>query len=511
MADRRLNSPGPISDRFLQSDALVASIVGPVGSAKSLTMLRKMLRLGKKQRGVFDERHGVFRRKARCGIIRDTYPNVEKHILPSWFRIVPQEMGEFSMKQPYSHRFTATLAKDADGRPTDVLDMEMEFRAIGKGSAEEACRGWEVNGVGCDEFDLLPEDLVPYLSGRIGRFSDLDPTLVVDPQINLSTNMPVVDTYHYKLVMDETLGEGLDDETLAALGKRKLIETFIQPGGLDPKAENIHNLPGGRGYYLLQAALNKHKPGYVDRMIHNKPVPMLHGQPVYASFDFNAHRVDDIEYDKRRKLIIGVDQGLFAAAVFTQRTIMGEFRVLDEVVLKAEVGQHLRKVGPTAFGKMVRQRLLERFPDIRADQIRVVLDPAAFAAADREDSELDWVLPFQEALGFKAHRAKSNSEQLRLEAVRRAQAENGGYQVDKRCKHLIAAHAGGYHYRKTDTQDGETKSSPEIADTIYTHVCDAEQYAALEGEHVVNDIRGRPRRAPGTRVTIDSGYNELRG
>jgi hypothetical protein len=59
----------------------------------------------------------------------------------------------------------------------------------------------------------------------------------------------------------------------------------------------LHNLPGGRGYYVLQIAANKHKPGYVDRMVDNKPVPMQHGQPVNADFDFTEHR-REIEWDR---------------------------------------------------------------------------------------------------------------------------------------------------------------------------------------------------------------------
>lgn len=225
MTDRRLNSPGPISDAFLRSRAMVAGIVGPVGSAKSLTMLRKLLRVGKAQKGVFDEKAGVLRRSARCGVIRDTYPNIDEHILPSWHRIVPKELGEFNGRAPYSHRFTATLKRDSEGRPVDIVEMEMSFRAVGNLSAEAACRGWEINAVGCDEFDLLPEDLVPYLSGRIGRFSDLDPELVVDPQICVSLNAPLIDSYAYKLIYDKDLGEGLDEETLTALKGRPLIET----------------------------------------------------------------------------------------------------------------------------------------------------------------------------------------------------------------------------------------------------------------------------------------------
>jgi hypothetical protein len=512
--ERRLNSPGAISDRFLLSRAFVCGIVGPVGSGKSLTNLRKMLRLGKQQLGTFDERTGVTIRRARCGVIRDTYPNIEKHILPSWFRIIPREVGKFTNRAPFSHRFKVTLAEDARGRDIDILDMEMEFRAIGEGSAEEACRGWEVNGVAADEFDLLPEDLVPYLSGRVGRFSDLDPNSVVDPQICVSLNAPLLESYAYRVLYEQDLGAGLSEETLAALKGRPLIETFTQPGGLEPNAENLHNLPGGRGYYLLQEALNKHKPGYVERMIHNKPVPMQHGQPVYADFSHADHVTDDLDYDPRRKLVIGVDQGLFAAAVFTQRTAMGELRVLDEVALVKEEGKAMRKLGPTAFGGRVKAQLLDRFGELRPDQVRVVADPAAFAADDREDNEQDWLLAFQAAVGFKVHKAKSNRQELRCEVVRRAQSERGGYLVHRRCKHLIRAHAGGYHYRKAEIAgrdaERETRGHLEIADTIYTHVADAEQYAALEGEHVVNDVRGKPRRS-GKPVTVEAEYNMFGG
>ena len=41
---RVLNSPGPVSDRFMLSRAFLQIIIGPVGSAKTMTMLRKLRR-----------------------------------------------------------------------------------------------------------------------------------------------------------------------------------------------------------------------------------------------------------------------------------------------------------------------------------------------------------------------------------------------------------------------------------------------------------------------------------
>lgn len=504
---RRLNSPGPTSDKFLLSRAFVKVIIGPVGSAKTLTALRAGRRVGQIQKPRIDQ-NGVRWRKARVGVIRESYPQIEKNTLPSWFRIHAETDGPFSWRAPYSHKLRLILGVDGDGQPNDVCDLEMEFRAIGDKSVEEACRGWEINACVIDEADLQPPDLLAYLSGRVGRFSDLDPSMVVDPQIIMCLNAPYTDNWVYKMAVERELGELMDPDVIAALDGRELVETFIQPGGREPTAENLHNLPGGRGYYMIQAALNKHRPGYVERMIDNKFVPMQHGQPVNPQFKYSEH-VQPVEWDRRRKLIVGVDQGLFAAAAATQRDSMGRLRTLAECVMMREEGKSLLKVGPTAFGQALKAMLTERFPDIETHMLRVVADPAAFAADDREDNEQDWLLAFQKAVGFKVHRAKSNRQALRLEAVHRAMDARDGYLIDPSCKHLIRAHLGGYHYRKAEISDGETRGHLEIADTIHTHVADAEQYAALEGEHVIGDIRGKERRrAP---VRVDADYDVLGG
>lgn len=518
MAVRRMKSPGPVADAFVRSRGFIVGCVGPVGSGKTMAALQKGLRLAAQQLGVV--RHdGVIVRKARIGVIRESYPSLQSTTLKSWFRIVPEAEGTFSWKAPFTHKFTKVLKREGnqrDGRVLEILECEFEFRAIGDLSVEEACRGWEINAVIIDEADLQPANLVPFLTGRVGRFSDLDPSLVVDPQIILVLNMPDIDNHIYHLLFDETADAlGLTDDEAAilkeTLGDRPLIDRHVQPGGREPDAENLHNLPGGRGYYVLQVAANRATPGYVDRMVDNKPVPIQHGQPVNANFAYTTH-VRPIEWDPRRKLIVGVDQGLFAAAVALQRDWTNAVRTLAEVVntTRNERGQvQLLKVGPTAFAKRVKQMLTDKFPGITPDMIRVVADPAAFAANDRADQEHDWLLAFQKELGLKVHRAKSNSAGLRNQAIWSALDVRDGYMVDPGCRHLIKGHSGGYRYAKAEMGTGEVRSSPEIADTIYTHVCDAEQYAALEGEHVIGDLRGKERRR--RPVTNDSDFDVHQG
>jgi hypothetical protein len=502
---RRLNSPGPIADRFIQSRAFVQILVGPVGSGKTMTAMRKLRRIGQMQHGRIDA-NGVLWRRARVGVLRESYPNLEKNTLPSWFRIHAETDGKFSWKAPYSHRLRLILRQDADGRAVDVCDFEVEFRAIGDQSVEEACRGWEINAVLVDEADLQPAALLAFLSGRVGRFSELDPRLVVDPTIILSLNAPYIDNWIYPLAYENEFEHLIDQELIDVLDGRKLVEVFLQPGGRSPGAENLHNLPNG--YYKIQAALNKHRPDYVARMLDNKPVPMQHGQPVNPQFDFERH-VRRLEFDPSRLLLIGFDQGLTAAAVACQRTREAQLRTLREAVAFLEPGKTLRKIGPSAFGQMVRAMLADHFFDIHPERIRIVGDPAAWRARDNEDSERDWIRAFQKALGHRVHKAKTNKQTLRHEGVWRAMAEYDGYAVDPSCKHLIRGHLGGYRYQDADMRDGETRGHLRVADTIFTHVADAEQYAAIEGDHIISDIRGVARRT--REVRLDDAFDVLRG
>jgi hypothetical protein len=245
------------------------------------------------KRGSVDEARRHLAQGARRRDPRKLSEPREKHD-PVWFRIHPESDGKFNWRAPFTHRLQLILKRDEAGRPIDVCDFEIEFRAIGDKSVEEACRGWEVNAVLVDEADLQPADLVAFLSGRVGRFSDLDPDMVVDPTIILSLNAPYIDNWVYSFAIEREVDQLLEDELKQWIGDRPLIEVFIQPGGRSPNAENLHNLPGGRGYYMVQAALNKHRPDYVARMIDNKFVPMQHGQPVNPQFDYETH-VQDLD------------------------------------------------------------------------------------------------------------------------------------------------------------------------------------------------------------------------
>lgn len=513
-----LNSPGPVANAFLHDDSFISIGIGPVGSAKTLTALQKGIRNGAMQKGRRD-RNGVIWRKSRVGVLRESYPNIDANILPSWHRIVPRASGKFNAKAPYTHHFKKGLRFDLEsGKPIDILDITYEFRAIGDSTVQEIMRGWEINMLIVDEGDLQPRDVISYGSGRVGRFSDLDPSSVVNPQIVVVSNMPWTDNWLFEMAFQKSLGDALSDKELAELEAfmpgRKLISSFIQPGGRDPEAENLHNLEPG--YYIRQAILNKGDPDYVDRMIDNKPVPRRWGQPVYAGFRHHVHVAKEpLKWDAKRLLIIGLDQGLNAAAVAMQRGQHNEIRSLRETVLfRKDNEKILLKIGPTAFGKAVMKMVNDLAPGIEPSMIRFVADPAAFASRDRADNEHDWVLAVEAQLpkGCRIHRAKSQSPTLRQEAIRTKQDVHGGYLVDASCSTLIAAHLGKYHFVKQEMLNDELRGETlPVLKNIWSNVADAEQYAGLEGEFVVSDITGRGRKRGHTPLRIEHDYDMLEG
>jgi hypothetical protein len=75
----RYAPPGPVAAAFLDSDAFVAAIRGPIGSGKSTACAIKLLRNTMKQQRLLD---GWVRR--RSAVIRNTYPELKTTTIKTW-------------------------------------------------------------------------------------------------------------------------------------------------------------------------------------------------------------------------------------------------------------------------------------------------------------------------------------------------------------------------------------------------------------------------------------------
>lgn len=525
-----LKPVGPVADAFVQSRAFISGIMGPVGGGKTIACCQKILRESAKQPAK-RARDGVMWRKARGVVIRDTYPNIDKNILPSWFRLVPKEIGKFTGDAPRTHRVQPVLRRDAAGKPVEMLDLTVEFRAIGDNSVENALRGLEINWAWVNEADTLAEGVYAYLSGRVGRFADLgEAQNVVDPMIFMDFNAPDVESWIYGLFVDKKIDPDLTKALEADLEGRELVQFFRQPGAREPGAENIENLP--KGYYARQIALAPSK-NYVDRMIDNKFAPVRHGQPVFPEFDFERHVAKGrLPYDPARKLIVGMDAGLTPAAVFLQRSSLGQVRVLAELAVFPGDEEMMSGVGPTRFGAALKKFIVERFPDawmLRSLEgaglgdeggIEFWCDPAAKDGTDKSGNEKSWMDVVAQQLGRRVRAARTNALHIRLEAVRKPMMPgavlDGGqpaFLMSDECKILRKGFLSGYHYLKVAVGDGTGRFNLEPNKNMFSHSQDALQYAAMADGTAVAEMLGRkaPGRGRGRSGRVDYGNDVFAG
>lgn len=497
---------GPKADAWRVSRAFIAGIMGPVGSGKTSTGVAKCFQLAMRQKAVPD-RSGIKWRRARIAVIRDTYPNLDSTVLATWHSWVPKTTGKFSGDAPRRHRVQVKLSD------SEMLDLEMIFIAIGDNRIEDVLRGLELTGAWLNEADRLHKDVLAYLTGRVGRYPGAKLGGCVDPSIFMDFNAPDTENWLYELFIDRVVDPAALKALEDVLGDRPVIEFFEQPsavndnGEVNPAAENIQNLPPG--YYQLAIAAAPGKD-YVARMIRNKFIPLRHGQPVFPEFEISEHVSEaPIPVDRARKVTVGLDAGLTPAACFTQRTSLGDFRVLGELCVFAEGDEMLGKVGATRFGQALRQYLSDHFAGC---DLRFVADPAAFDGTDGSGNEKSWVEIVAAEIGHRIRAAKTNRLHIRLEAVRRPMMRRGGYLMSPTCKVLRKAKISGYHYQRVALGDGTGRFDVTPSKNMFSHVSDAEQYAAMDDGDAIAEILGKDRRrGKGRRPRVNYGDDYFSG
>ena len=468
-------SPGPVSTRFMHASASVQILNGPIGSGKTTSALMKAIRLAGAQKpstrdtaeGAGGRRMPV--RKFKLCVVRDTYRQLWKTTLQSWFKRVPRTVGQFTGAEnaPASHRVSFLLP---DG---SVVEFQADFLAIGDQAVEDVLRGYEPTAFYLNELDLLAREVMTYASGRTGRFPDMAEGGPTWHGILADCNAPVLHSW----LMDEVFSATPDD--LARRG----IALFRQPSGLSPNAENLDNLPPG--YYAAQSS---GPSWYVRRMVENIPGFDRSGKPVYPEFLDTLHVPErELEPVSGLALRIGLDAGLSPAAVFGQRMPNGQWRIIDELV--AEHG-----TGPTRFGEQLAQRLGERFGMIRT--IKGFADPSAAYGADRAAGEKDWIEIVEAKSAVRIDPAPTNVPATRWEAVRRPLTRlidgQPGLLLSPRCRVLRAGFNAGYRFRKLQVV-GADRFGDEAEKNAYSHPHDALQYLCSAGGEDI-EIRERHQR-----------------
>lgn len=466
--------PGAVGDAYIRSAGPIDLIMGPAGSGKTTASIFKCIYFTTAFMPVC--RDGVVRAKGT--VIRDSYRTLYKTTLPSWFGFFPKNFpkSEFEGGQdrPARHlvRFRTTRGR--------LVDLQMEFFAVGDQNIEDMLRGYETSFGWLNEADLLSDRVPGFLYSRTGRYPSR--TMLADPDAPVprvvfgDVNPPSVKHWIYERCVKDR-------------DKWPSYRFFRQPSGLAGTAENRRGMPRV-SYEEMLATMDEWD---ARRFVHGEFGYARDGKPVYPEFNHALHVPDQtIAPVKGLPIGIGLDAGMDPAAAVVQVLPDGQIRVLAELV-------SAHGTGPERFSEALVRLLLERFQG--CPLAWVFGDPAAFYGVDRLNGNLGFMDVVGRALGRPVMPSPSNEPPIRLDAVRwylnrMIDGRRPGFMIDPACVTLIEGFVSTYRYAKE--RRGATvglADRPDKNDASHPH--DALQYIVLgiRGRHqVITDAAslGRP-------------------
>jgi len=449
---------------FLQSEAFVSLIVGPVGSTKTTAGIMKIAYHASQMARCRD---GI--RRSRAIWVRNTREQLRDTSIPDVLRWYPDGQAGTYMKSEY--KFMLRF---------DDVECEILFRGLDDSDDVRRLLSLQASFGILDEFREINPDIFNALQGRLGRYpSKLDNGVgcVTDngrsnAHIWGMTNPPDMDTFWEQYLSEPPAN----------------AECFFQPSGLSPEADWLEFLPDG---YYENLAEGKSED-WVDVYINAQFGKSLSGQPVFRAFDRDIHVAKDtLNHIKMstHPLIIGMDFGLTPACTINQVDPLGRFLTFADLASDG--------MGTLRFCReKLKPLLTNRFPGM---PVVIIGDPAGQQRAQTDERSVFDILKQE---GFRVIPAKTNSIVARINAVDKMLTSmvDGKPRclIDPSARHIINALRGGYRYKVNSK--GLTDDKPEKNE--YSHVADAHQYACLHADgNVTGDVL-----APKAREIVKTSY-----
>ena len=249
---------------------------------------------------------------------------------------------------------------------------------------------------------------------------------------------------------------------------------FVQPSGLSPEAENLENLPGGRGYYVNQA--KGKSEGWINQFIHAEWGFSASGKPVVASFRAALHvSPHRLIYNPHLPLIAGLDPGLRGSAViFGQYDLHSRLNTLGELTQSNYGARRL-------INERIKPYVKDRFPGcLENGNIMFAPDPAASNRQPIDERTI--VDEFKNEFGREHVKVETNNRlAIRLNAIdyftTRLIDTGPALLIDgEACPTLVRALKGGWRWAINQKTDETKTKEPE--DNQFTHPGDAFGYLA---------------------------------
>lgn len=453
-------TPGPTGANFLASRKFIKGVMGPVGGGKSTVCLADLF-----TRACFQVPYQNTRR-TKFIILRNTMAQLKDTVKPlinQWFVTLPQApLGAW--------RLSDNVFEIRANLPDGTI-LHTEFCMIAADTPDDVRRllSLEASAAWVEEAREVDPDVFEGLQGRVARFPNRLAGGVTYPGVICSTNPPPMGTFWQELIASPP----------------KNMEWFIQPpamledGSLNPDAENLEYLDPDYYTNLMEGKTD----GWLDVYLKNKFGAGGFGMPVFKStFRLAFHTTKNplrAIPGTDNPIIVGMDNGLTAAAVVGQMDARGRLNLLSECYVPEGTTMGVE----TFLDKHLVPHLTATYT-VPASQIRFILDPACFQRSQLDERTIAMAVAER---GYQVTKASTNDPERRIAAVEgllmRAIDGGAGMLLSPKTPWLTQAMDWGYRNKKQ--VNGTASATPEK--NHWSHIADALQYLCLH-----YNIQGRP-------------------
>lgn len=208
-------APSTVWD-FLESNAFVRCIVGPIGSGKSSGCVVEIFRRAMEQAPGPD---GV--RRTRFAVVRNTYSQLRDTTRKTFEQWLP-DLRDWWKEQAFTFRFEMEREDD-----NTKVDCEILFRALDRPDDVKKLLSLELTGCYFNELREIAKPIFDGMQGRVGRYPSKREGGASWFGVWADTNPWHIGHWAQKLFKSKPQG----------------FELFRQPDGTGPDAENVENLP----------------------------------------------------------------------------------------------------------------------------------------------------------------------------------------------------------------------------------------------------------------------------
>jgi hypothetical protein len=435
-------------------------ICGPVGGGKSTDALMELF-----GRALLQEPFkGV--RRSKFIIMRNTGAQLKSTVKPlidQWFSVLTQnKMGTW--------RLTDNVFEMKFRLPDDTI-VHSEFCLMPADTPDDVRRllSLEASAAWIEEMREIDQTIFEGLQGRVARFPNRASGGVTYPGVIGSTNPPPMGSWLQELMATPPPNMGVYMQPAALLPN----------GAINPEAENLDNLDPDY-YDNLMAGKTE---DWLDVFMRNKFGAGGFGQPVYRNTfrrDFHVSKTALLAISQSlNPIVVGMDNGLTAAAVIGQMDARGRLNILGECYVPEDQTMGVE----TFMTRLLVPYLSSRWP-VRPQSVLFVLDEACYQRSQVNEVTIAQVVASH---GYRTMRASTNKPERRIAAVENllTRAIDGGpgfLMSGPDTPWLTKAMDWGYRNKKS--QAGVVQAVPEK--NHYSHIADALQYLALNYNNQTN-------------------------